>query len=255
MNKLLKYILLSILIILALWGISKIPSQSSGVKLHIGIVQLRNTAKASQQEVLLAHFNTLLARKIASKEAGKITITKGSFSQLKHAFDKGQIDLLLSTAPSKLNLSSKHLITMPYLYLPNVLLSRINQPLKSLTSLKKQPEIALANDLNVPESLTAVPMKFKRYPANKAVQALEEKKVKGAIISTIDYAALTQSTPQILETLQVNQTIPPITAQKYFGIAKSQSISKINKILEKLHNDDTLAQLSFHYFNQDYTKQ
>ncbi|KRM00084.1 transporter substrate-binding domain-containing protein [Liquorilactobacillus satsumensis] len=259
MNKILKIILsfaIVALCFLLLWNTARKHLHKTQLsQLRVGIVQATRQTD-SRQEIQLVRLNKALAHQLAQQTQEKLVIKQGSLNQLQKAFTKHQLDVLLVNTSTQLNAVQTGQKTITYLYLPNVLLTRSGQTLGNLTRLHRKLVLGLPHSMQLPTSLTTVPLTRKYYSTvQQTVAALEAKQIKAALLSTTDYAALTENTPRFLTELEVKHTLPPVTAQKYTARVQPQAARKIGSVLKKLRAQGKLGQLSLRYFNQDYTKE
>ncbi|KRN27154.1 hypothetical protein IV36_GL001149 [Liquorilactobacillus mali] len=218
---------------------------STQEKLTVAVV------KDSTENKKILTFNKKIGVAIGKKLKKKVilkTVTATTAMQ-----NKQKYSVIIGLHKKSMNKQEiKH--SLVYLYVPNELVSLKDKGLSNLSATTKK--ISIVKNIDYPQSLalSGIKLHFERESsAADAINSVMTKRTRAAIVSALDYTALTSKNIDYLENLKTNQATPPVSSQAYYLYINKDASTK--KAFTSFQGSQELARLSFNILGQDYTKQ
>lgn len=242
------------------------PSISAVNVLKVGVLKDDAPLSSAYSNNQAHGANVAVAAQLAKDldQKAKIVPCKNKKQQLKQ-LRNGKIDIALgSFSPQTAN----YKLSTPIFYVENILFRRADGTKKSVQKLADH-KVGMLKNGTQSSLLKELQLKRKRYSSISAmVTALQNKKIKAAILTGPEYTSYLQKHPEYTQakdhtdqqqTQQVLKRIKDsqITAQEV-SVATYHSkklAKKINKDLKKMSKDGRLNKISLKYFGKDITQQ
>lgn len=205
----------------------------------------------------LVGFDVEVAQAIADKLGVKVNFVEGEWDGLFAGLESGRYDLVVNGVDVTDDRKEKYDFTEPYAYIRTALIVKDdNEDIKSFEDLKGR---TTANSIDSTYMLLA-----EQYGATvSGVDSLDETMqmvLSGRVDATLnaevsfyDYASVHPEAPLKVAALTEDANLVAIPVQK--GEDSATLLDALNKAIEELRADGTLAQISEKYFGSDITSE